>query len=584
MLDNRHFYAIVEPMYVEIVPNRNSPPAILLRESKREGGATRKRTLANLSHWPAHKIEALRMVLRDEPMVGAGGRFCVESSLPHGNVEAVLGVIGRLGLDKLIGSRRTRERDLVVAMVAQRLLRPRSKLATTRLWELTTLGAQMGVAGADVDELYAALDWLAARQPIIEKRLAARHLGEGCRVLYDVSSSYYEGRACPLARFGYSRDGKSGLPSIVYGLMTDAEGRPVAIDVYPGNTADPRTVPDQVAKLRSRFGLGCVVLVGDRGMLTHTQIATLRELPQLGWISALPGRDIRRLADAGLVDRSLFDQCDLAEIASPEFPGERLIVCMNTALAQERRRKRDELLAATETLLEKVAAQVRRRTKTPLSAQSIALKVGRVAGRHKMAKHFEFDIADGRFGYTRRQESIEAEKALDGIYVIRTSEPADKVEARQAVLFYKDLEHAERSFRTLKGLDLLVRPIHHRTDAHVRGHFFVCMLAYYIQWHMRRALAPLLFDDEQLPGQRHTRPPVAPAKPSAEAQRKRQTRKTADETTVHSFQTLMDALATRCLNRCRCTTDDDGLTFDSFTKPTPLQTQAFQLLGLHPVT
>jgi hypothetical protein len=571
-------------MYIEKVPNRNSPPAVLLRESWREGKATRKRTVANISDWPEHKIEALRLVLRDEPMVSARGRFAVERSLAHGHVEAVLGMIGRLGLDKMIDSRRSHERDLVVAMIAQRLLRPRSKLATTRLWELTTLGAQMGVQGADVDELYAALDWLAARQPAIEKRLAARHLGEGCRVLYDVSSSYYEGRSCPLARFGYNRDRKGGLPSIVYGLMTDADGRPLAIDLYPGNTADPRTVPDQVEKLRSRFGLGRVVLVGDRGMLTQAQITTLRELPQLGWICALPSRDIRRLADEGLVERSLFDRCGLAEIASPDFPGERLVVCMNPLLADERRRKRDELLAATEALLEKVAAQVRRRIKTPLATDQIALKVGRVVGRHKMAKHFALDIADGHFAFSRKQESIDAEKALDGLYIIRTSEPADRLEAADAVRFYKDLEHVERSFRTLKGIDLLVRPIHHRTDAHVRAHFFICMLAYHIQWHMRRDLAPVLFDDEQLPDQRHLRDPVAPAKPSAQAQRKRQTRKTSDEMVVHSFQTLMDAMATRCHNRCRCTDSAIDITFETYTEPTPLQTKVFQLLGLHPVT
>lgn len=508
-------------MYIDTVPNRNSPPAVLLREGWREGGKVCKRTLANLTDWPACKVERLRRLLRDEPLVAPEEAFAIERSLPHGHVEAVLAMIRHLGLGTLIGTKHSRERDLVLAMLVERLIDPCSKLATTRAWHTTTLAETLGVEEADEDELYAAMDWLLARQGRIERKLAARHLGEGGQVLYDVSSSYYEGHTCPLAQFGHSRDDKRGLPIIVYGVLTDAEGRPVAVQVYPGNTADPSTVPDQVATLKGCFGLERVVLVGDRGMLTQTQIDTLREYPGIGWISALRSEKVRALADEGTLQRSLFDVRNLAEIHSPAFADERLVACFNPLLAEERRRKRDELLAATEAALGKIQQGVRRRTKTPLTAAQIGQKVGKAIARHKMGKHFALDIGDGRFTFSRRAEQIAQEAQLDGLYVIRTSEPKERLSAEQTVRSYKGLSQVERAFRTLKGLDLRIRPIHHRNETRVRAHIFLCLLAYYVEWHLRRAWASLLFDDEELPVTRHLRDPVAPAQPSAEARRKK---------------------------------------------------------------
>jgi hypothetical protein len=388
-------------MYIDRVPNRNSRPAILLREAWREDGKIRKRTIANLSNWPEAKIEAFRRVLRDEAVVSPEDAFSIESSLPHGHVEAILETIRRLHVDTLIASKRSRQRDLVVAMIAERLLHPASKLATTRLWPTTTLAEELSVGDADVDELYDAMDWLLARQAPIEKKLAERHLKDGALVLYDVSSSYYEGRTCPLAQFGHDRDGQKGLPIVVYGVMTDTEGRPLAIDVFPGNTGDPTTVAAQVDKLTARFELSRVVLVGDRGMLTETQIRNLQQRPGLGWISALRSGAIRKLLDSGALQRSLFDQKNLAEITSPDYAGERLIACFNPLLAEQRRRKRDELLEATEKELRKIAQQVKRRTRTPMLQADIALKVGRVINRFKMAKHFQWTIGDGVFTWTR---------------------------------------------------------------------------------------------------------------------------------------------------------------------------------------
>ena len=413
------------PMYVERVPNRNSRPAILLREGWREGKKTCKRTIANLTNWPEAKVEALRLLLKGEPMVSAREAFIVERTVPHGHVEAVLGTIKRLGLDSIIFSKRCRERDLVIAMIAERLIRPCSKLATTRFWHTTTLAEELNVSDADEDDLYDAMDWLLARQGHIEKKLAARHLLEGSLVLYDVTSSYYEGRTCPLACFGHNRDRKKGKLIIVYGLLTDEVGRPVAVEVYPGNTGDPSTVPDQVEKLRKRFGLCSVVLVGDRGMLTQTQIDKLRDYPGLGWISALKSCAIRKLVNGGSLQMSLFDEKNLAEIQSPEFLDERLVACYNPILAEERRKKRGKLLAATEKGLEKIAKEVARRTKTPLDKAEIGKKVGKVINHYKVGKHFEITIGDGAFSFSRKEESIRRESDLDGIYVIRTSEPAD---------------------------------------------------------------------------------------------------------------------------------------------------------------
>src|SRR6266446_3503541 len=460
-------------MYIERVPNRNSPPAILLREAWREDGKIRKRTIANLSDWPESRIDAFRRVLRDEPFVSAEDAFTIESSLPHGHVEAILGTIRKLGLDMLIASKRSRERDLVLAMIAERLLHPSSKLATTRLWPMTTLAGELSVGDADVDELYEAMDWLLERQPQIEKKLAARHLTDGAIVLYDVTSSYYEGHTCPLARRGHDRDGQKGLPIIVYGVMTDHEGRPMAIDIYAGNTGDPTTVADQIDKLTKRFHLSRVVLVGDRGMLTQPQIDKLRQRPGVGWISALRSTSIRKLLEDGVLQRSFFDQKNLAEISSPDFPGERLMACFNPLLAEKHRRKREELLEATGKELRKIEQHVKRRTRKPLGKAEIALKVGRVIHRFKMAKHFDWTIEDGVFTWMRSTESISQETELDGIYVVRTSEAQGQFSAEDTVRHYKSLAQVERGFRCLKGVDLRVRPIHHRAEDRVRAHLFL---------------------------------------------------------------------------------------------------------------
>jgi len=567
-------------MYVERVPNRHSPPAILLREAWREHGRVRKRTITNLTGWPAARIEALRRVLRDEPLVRADEVFTIETSLPHGHVEALLGLIRRLGVDTLLAAKRSRARDLVLAMIVERLIHPCSKLATTRLWSTTTLGESLGVADADVDELYAALDWLLARQPAIEQRLARRHLAEGGVVLYDVSSSYYEGRTCPLARFGHDRDGKTGLPIIVYGVLTDTVGRPVATEVYAGNVGDPKTVPDQVERLRTRFGLAQVVLVGDRGLLTQTQLTHLQTYPGLGWISALRSPAIRALVESGALQLSLFDQQHLAEITSPAYPGERLIACFNPLLADERRRTREDLLAATERELTALATAAARRTRTPLDDATLGQKVGRISNHYKMAKHFTVTIAGGRVTWTRREASIQQEAQLDGFYVIRTSVAASHLSAADAVRHYKGLARVERAFRCLKGIDLRVRPIHHRTEDHVRAHIFLCLLAYYVEWHLRQAWAPLLFADETLETDRQTRDPVAPATPSAHARRKKIERQTSDGLPLHSFDTLLAALATRGAHTCRLRSDPTAAPVRQLTPSSPLQARALELLGL----
>jgi len=567
-------------MFIDIVPNRKSPPAILLREAWREGQKVRKRTVANLTGWPTEKVEALRRVLKNEPLVTPEEAFAIERSLAHGHVEAVLGTIRKIGLDRLISSTRCRERDLVVAMVAERLIHPCSKLATTRLWHTTTLAEELGVSDADEDDLYEAMDWLLERQEGVEKKLASRHLSEGSLVLYDVTSSYYEGRSCPLAQFGHDRDGRKGRPIIVYGLLTDGEGRPMAVEVYPGDTGDPSTVVDQAEKLRHRFGLSHLVLVGDRGMLTETQIEKLRVYPGLGWISALRSAAIRGLVESGSLQMSLFDQKDLAEIRSPEFPSERLVACFNPLLAEERKRKRQALLEATEKELDRISKQVARRTQKPLGKDEIGKKVGKVIDRFKVGKHFTLSIEENRFSFVRNEDKIGREEALDGIYVIRTSEPKERLSAEDAVRSYKNLTQVERAFRTLKGIDLLVRPIWHRTEDHVRAHIFLCMLAYYVEWHMRKALAPLLFDDEELDGNRKKRDPVKPAQPSASAKKKKNLRFTSEGLVVQSFDTLLMELGTRCRNRCRVKTDPKGLTFYQLTEKSPLQERAFQLLGL----
>lgn len=571
-------------MYIETVPNRNSRPAILLRQSTRVGRKVVKKTLANLTDWPADKVQALRRILRGDRLgVDPAKSLVITRSLPHGHVKAVLGMIRKLGLDRLIASRRCRQRDLVLAMIAARILFPASKLDTTERWKQCTLAEELGVGDADEDDLYDALDWLLGRQEAIENKLAGKHLGQGASVLYDLSSSFYYGSHCPLAKFGHDRDGKKGLMVIVYGVLASARGCPVAAQVYAGNTADPRTVADQARKLRERFGLDRAVLVGDRGCITSAQIRTLKEHPGLGWIGALRSAAIRKLVEQKAIQPSLFDKQNLAEISSADYPGERLVACFNPLLADERGRKREELLAATEKLLEKIAKAVRRRTKRPMDKSQIALKAGRVINRYKMAKHFEVTIGDGSFSYRRRLEQIEREKQLDGIYVIRTSEPAERLSAADAVRGYKALSHVERAFRCLKGVDLLVRPIYLRTEAHVRAHIFLCLLAYYVEWHMRRALAELLYADEELEANRRSRDPVLPAEASASAKLKKREHATADGLPVQSWSGLLQSLHTLCRNTCRMKDDPAGPSFVVETEANALQRRALELLALCPV-
>ena len=575
-------------MYIDVVPNRNSPPAVLLREAWREGKKTRKRTLANLSDWPQEKIETFRRLLRDEPLVSPHDLFTTDKSVPHGHVQAILEMIGRLKLDHLISVQRCRERDLVVAMIAQRLIDPCSKLATTRQWHTTTLAEELGVAEATENDLYEAMDWLSDRQERIEKKLAARHLVEGGLVLYDVSSSFYEGRTCPLAQFGHDRDGKKGLPIIVYGVMTNGEGCPVAVSVYAGNTGDPTTVGDQIEKLRERFGLLRVVLVGDRGMLTQPQIDKLKQHPGLGWITALTSTAIRELVEQGALQLSLLDQKNLAEITAPDYPGERLMVCHNPVLEEQRRRKRQDLLKATEKSLEKIGKEVTRRKKKRFTAAEVGVKVGKVLGRYKMGKHFECKIGEGSFTWSHRAGSIEQEEKLDGIYVLRTSEPTERLSAEETVRSYKSLAGVERAFRCLKGIDLLVRPIRHRTEDRVPAHIFLCVLAYYVEWHLRRAWAPLLFEDEERWEERKRRDPILPAKPSDSAERKKRSHQTADGLPVHSFESLLRELASRArvtyALKPQKAEEKTNLTFRQVPEPTPVQARAYELVRMFPVT
>ena len=570
-------------MYVETVPNRGSRPAVLLREGRREGKRIIKRTLANLSDWGAERVDALKRLLRGERLFAADEIFRIEQSVAHGHVELVLAMMRKLDFARLIDPKPSRERDLVLALVAERILAPASKLGTTRLWHSSTLPEELCLGEVDVDELYAALDALLERQPRIEKKLARRHLAEGATVLYDVSSSFYYGRTCPLAMFGYSRDQKKNLPIIVYGVLTDSEGRPVAVEAYQGNTADPSTVPDRVQQLRSKFGLSRVILVGDRGMLTQAQITNLKKYPGFGWISSLRSPQIRPLFESGALQRSLFDSINLAEITWLDHPDERLVACFNPLLAEERRRKRSELLAATEGDLERIRRAVERRTNTPLTRAEIGIRAGRVLFRRKMGKHFQLSIGDGTFSWMRREDAIAQEELLDGIYVIRTSEPVSSLPAGDAVRHYKSLAHVERAFRCLKGIDLRIRPIFHRKESRVRAHIFLCMLAYYVEWHLRKALAPILFEDEEIDLLRSTRDPVSPAVPSPSALEKKNTRQTADGLPIQSFPTLLANMTTRCRNRCSLNSDPTAPSINLLTDPTPLQQRALDLLAAFPV-
>ncbi len=549
----------------------------LLRNSYREGGKVKKQTLANLSHLPLATIELIRRSLAGEALGPTGAPVEIRRSLAHGHVAAVLGLLRSLGLEPLLDRRRSRQRDLAVGLIVARLLAPCSKLATSRTLGQTTLGPILDVAGATEDELYGALDWLLARQARIERALARRHLSAGSLVLYDVSSTYVEGSHCPLARHGYSRDHRPDRAQIVFGLVTDERGCPVAVEAFSGNTADPATLETQVDKMRTRFGLADIVLVGDRGMLTSARIERLKELGGIGWVSCLRAPALRRLVEAGDLQLGLFDERNLAEITSPEFPGERLVVCRNPALATERARKREALLRETEAGLAKIAATVERgRLKT---AAAIGLRVGRVVDAKKMAKHIELDIAEGVFAYRRRTEAIAQEAALDGLYVVRTSVGPERLDSVAVVETYKRLAVVERDFRALKGDDLLVRPIFHYREDRVRGHLFLCFLAAYLRWHLEAAWAPLLYRDEAPPKRSD---PVGPRRRSPGARRKERDHLTPDGLPVHSFGTLLAELATLTRNRVIPAGADERAAYDVLTTPTALQTRAFALIGVTP--
>src|SRR5689334_702563 len=570
-------------MYIEAVPNRNSPPAILLRESYRHEGKVRKRTLCNLSDWaPAH-IEGLRGVLKGGTVIPAG-QDAFTRSLPHGHVAAALGTARRIGLDRLLGPDGDRCRDLVLALLIGRVLDPVSKLAAARTLSPDTasssLGEVLGLGAVADDELYAALDWLLARQAAIETALARRHLQNGTLVLYDVSSSYLEGRCCPLAQRGYSRDGKKGSLQIVYGLLCAPDGCPVAIEVFAGNTADPMTLAPQIDKLKQRFGLTHVVLVGDRGLITEARISADIRAAGLDWITALRGPAIKDLLNSGAIQLTLFDTRDMASITSPDFPGERLVVCRNPDLAMERARKREELLTATEKDLTAIKARVERKRNPLRGTAEIALAVGEVFNTHKMRKHFDLTITDRAFSFARKCAEIAAVAATDGLYVVRTSLPEATLGDADTVRSYKSLSLVERAFRCIKTVDLNVRPVYHWLEGRVRAHVFLCMLAYYLEWHMRQRLAPMLFDDtdpDEAEARRHS--VVAPAQHSKAAIRKQATGLTPDGLPVHSFRTLLADLATLARNTI-ITAINPNYPLTVVTRPTPVQQKAFDLLGL----
>ena len=568
-------------MYVTRVPNRSSPPAVLLRESYRDGGKVKTRTLANLTDWPDAKVEALRLVLKGETAILSRDGLRIERSLPHGHVAAVLGMARKLRLDKLLPRSPGRLAKLALAMIVARVIEPAAKLATARQLSDETaahsLGAALELGAVDEDELYAALDLLSEAQPKIERVLAKRHLRDGCPVLYDLTSSYLEGRCCELGRFGYSRDGKRDKLQIVFGLLCAADGCPVAVEVFEGDTGDPSTLAAQVTKLKERFGLSRVALVGDRGMITAARIEKDLTPAGLDWLTALRAPAIQALAaDNGPLQLTLFDERDMAEIVSPDYPGERLIVCRNKALAVERSRKREELLAATEADLARIKARAESASAPLRGAGKIGLKAGAVLGKHKMARHFELSITDTSFSYSRNEDSIQKEAALDGFYVLRTNVPAETLDTAAVVSAYKSLAQVERAFRSVKTVDLEVRPIHHRLAGRVRAHIFLCMLAYYVVWHMRKALTPLLFDDHDRENAGKGRSsPVAPAKVSTAAKAKAAARKTPEGHPVHSFRTLLQDLATLTRNTVRL---GDAPAAVMLASPTPLQQEVFHKL------
>src|SRR5450631_1846446 len=563
-------------MHIDAVPNRTSRPTYLLRESYREGKKVCKRTLANLSGLCDEQIEAIRTVLSGVSVRPVQALFETLRSRPHGHVQAVRVAMQRLGLESLIASRASPERDRVCALIAARVLAPHTKLATTRWWHTTTLAEEFAVSAADEDDLYAAMDWLLERQPVIERKLAAKHLGEGSLALYDLSSSYFEGTHCPLGKIGYSRDGKKNKLQVNYGLMTTRQGCPISVSVYEGNTADTKTLMPQVSKLKESFGLERVVLVGDRGMISHKAIGELKEIDGMAWITALKSTQIRGLVEAGALQLGLFDERNLFEFSDPKYPNERLIACRNPELAKLRAHKRQALLEATRLELEKIGDRVARGALE--GAAAIGVKLGRVLDKYKVGKHFELIITDTAVKYQILEPQVAAEAALDGIYVIRTGLPKKHMSAPEAVRSYKALAQVERAFRSLKTVDLKIRPIHHRLESRVRAHIFLCMLAYYVEWHLIETWRPLLFADEDQAA-KATRDPVAPAKRSAAALEKVHTRITEDGTPVHSLRTLIAELATLVRNTCRTPGDlEHPATFNLLTTPTDLQRRAFALV------
>lgn len=574
-------------MYIERIPNRSSPPAVLLRESFREFGKVKKRTLANLSKLPETTIEQIRILLRGGKVIeNVQEHFEVVRSLPHGHVAAVLGSLFKSGLDRIIDPEKSRQLALVLAMIVSRIIAPGSKLATARGLDRTTaitsLGEQLDIEDADEDELYDAMDWLLQRQQSIEEALARRHLQNGTLVLYDVTSTYFEGRSCPLAQLGHNRDGKKGKLQIVIGLLCAADGCPVAVEVFEGNTADPNTVKNQLLKVRQRFGIERIVLVGDRGMITDARIREdLIDMEGVDWITALRAPQIAALVESGHLQLSLFDTRDMAEISHPDYPGERLVVCRNPYLAYQRAQKREELLKATERHLDKIVKATLRENRRLKGADKIGMRVGKVLGNYRMAKHFLIQIQADGFSYQRNHERIAREAALDGIYVIRTSVGQHIMDAEHSVKAYKNLSVVEQAFRSIKSVDLKVRPIFHRLGHRVKAHVFLCMLAYYIEWHMRQALAPILFDDhDKAAAQMQRDSIVAPAKRSLAAEAKARSKVCEDGMPVHSFRTLLLDLATIVKNTIRIKNDPEIAGFEKITQPTALQQHALDLLGV----
>jgi transposase len=564
-------------MHISIVPNRNSKPAVLLRESYREGKKVKKRTLANLSSLSMDQIDAIRHILKGEKLAPVDDLFEVGRSYHHGHVQAVTETMKRLGFSNLLASRKSKERSIVLAMIASQVLEPNSKLAMTRWWHTTTIPEIFGVENnADEDDLYAAMNWLLDRQGQIEKKLAARHLANGDLVLYDLTSSYFEGKTCALAKRGHSRDGKKGKLQVNYGLLTERRGCPVAVSVYDGDTGDPTTLLEQVDKVREDFGIESMVLAGDRGMISQKQIDSLEGVKGVNWITALRSGAIRDLVEDGSVQLGLFDERNIFEFCHPDYPGERLVACRNPEMTQRRREKRKSLLIATIAELEKVRRMV---ANGRLKGQGkIGVRVGRVVNKYKMAKHFELTIGKNSFSYKIDEEKIAGEEALDGIYIVRTNLPKRAMSAAETVLSYKKLSEVERAFRALKSIDLLVRPIRHRMVDRVQAHIFFCMLVYYVRWHMQEAWRPLLFSDEDLEAKKK-RDPIAPARRSAAAMKKVQTKKLADGTKVHSFRTLLKDLSTIVRNSCRrkeAESTENSFSID--TTPSPSQQRALDLI------